>query len=161
MFSLQCCLDAMAPGRQRGVPEVSSPWGVSVGLGEEGGVAEKGAVGAPVGAVLSLCQRAGCPALGWGAHTRWGGPGPLDQPLTGPGRADFPLLSLSGHTPAQPPSPSKMLLKPEVMSHLWPLSPFLWMGVYCEPEASTHSPHTHSCQSNLELFSSPFYQQIN
>ena len=46
---------------------------MSVGLGEEEGVAEKGAVGAPVGAVLSLCQRAGCPALGWGALTRWGG----------------------------------------------------------------------------------------
>ena len=56
-----------------GRPEVYSPWGVSVGLGEEEGVAEKGAVGAPVGAVLSLCQRAGCPALGWGALTRWGG----------------------------------------------------------------------------------------
>lgn len=60
------------PRETEGPPEVSSPWGVSVGLGEEGGVAEKGAAGAPVGAVLSLCQRAGCPALRWGALTPGG-----------------------------------------------------------------------------------------
>lgn len=66
-------LTPVLPGRHgpreiEGRPEVCSPWGVSVGLGEEG-VAEKGAVGA----VLRLCQRAGCLALGWGALTPGGG----------------------------------------------------------------------------------------